>query len=127
MRAYIDTDVLVWHLRGEKKANRLLKRLRDLEGYELWTGVMQRGEVLFHMRPEEEDATVAFMSLINTSPVNQEIIDRAAAIFREWHPSAGVDENDAILAATALLTGGQVFTQNVKHYPMQGLVVKKGW
>jgi len=29
MKAYIDSDVLIWHLRGERKALNLLKKLRD--------------------------------------------------------------------------------------------------
>ena len=47
MRAYIDSDVLIWHLRGERKALNLLKRLRDKEKFNLWIGAMQRAEVVF--------------------------------------------------------------------------------
>ena len=46
---------------------------------------------------------------------------------RRWHPSHGVDVNDAILAATAAATGGKIVTQNVKHYPMTDVAVVKGW
>ena len=28
MKAYLDSDVLIWHLRGERKALNLLMRLR---------------------------------------------------------------------------------------------------
>ena len=44
MKAYIDSDVLIWHLRGERKALNLIKRLRDKEQYDLWIGAMQRAE-----------------------------------------------------------------------------------
>lgn len=37
------------------------------------------------------------------------------------------DVHDCILAATALQTGGIIFTQNKKHYPMPELVVTKAW
>ena len=47
MRAYIDSDVLIWHLRGERKALSLLKRVRDNEQFDLWIGAMQRAEVVF--------------------------------------------------------------------------------
>ena len=56
MRAYIDSDILVWHLRGEDKAKKLLINLRDVERYSLYTGVMQRAEVVFFMRLEEENS-----------------------------------------------------------------------
>lgn len=35
MRAYIDSDVLIWHLRGERKAARLLTSLQNHGAYEL--------------------------------------------------------------------------------------------
>ena len=127
MRAYVDTDILIWHLRGECKALGFLRRLRDDKAYELWTGAMQRAEVVFFMRPEEEEPTFLFLSQFKTAPVDQGIIDEAAALYRAWHPSHGLDINDAILAAPALRTGGQVFCLNKKHYPMPDVLVKKAW
>ena len=41
MKAFVDSDVLIWHLRGERKALNLLKNLRDKENCALWTGAMQ--------------------------------------------------------------------------------------
>lgn len=38
---------------------------------------------------------------------------------------AGIDVNDAMLAATA--TGGKTYTQNLEHYPMPDVAVLKGW
>ena len=62
MKAYIDSDVLIWHLRGERKALNLLKRLRDKEQYDLCIGAMTRAELVFFMRPAEESATLLFLS-----------------------------------------------------------------
>ena len=127
MRAYIDSDVLIWHLRGERKAMRFLRRLAADERYELWTGAMQRAEVVFFMKPEEEEPTVLFLSRFKTAPVNQGIVDRAAALYRGWRPSHGLEINDAILAATAMETGGQIFCLNTKHYPIPTLVATRAW
>jgi predicted nucleic acid-binding protein len=79
------------------------------------------------MRPGEESATLSFLSRFKTEPVTREIVDEAAGFFRRWHRSHGVDVNDAILAATAAATGGKIYTQNVKHYPMPDVAVIKGW
>ena len=127
MRAYVDSDVLIWHLRGERKALRFLKRLRDGGDYELWTGALQRAEVAFFMRPGEEEGTDLFLTQFNTSPIDESIVDAAASLYRRWHPSHGIDVNDALLAATALQSGGRIFCLNLKHYPMPGLLVTRAW
>ena len=127
MRAYIDSDVLIWHLRGERKALNFLRNLRDGGEYELWIGAMQRAEVVFFMRPEEKEVTELFMSQFKTAPVDQSVVDAAGALCRKWHPSHGIDVNDAILAATAMQTGGRIFCLNRKHYPMPEVLVKKAW
>jgi len=127
MRVYVDSDILIWHLRGEQKAAALLRRLARETDTELWTGAMQRAEVVFFMRPEEEAKTLSFLSRIRTQPVTQPIVDRAAALYRRWHPSHGIGVNDAILAAVAQETGGKILTQNLKHYPMPDVTVQKGW
>ncbi|MBW1796525.1 MAG: PIN domain-containing protein [Deltaproteobacteria bacterium] len=127
MRAYIDSDILIWHLRGQRKALNFLRRLRDGEEYELYTGVMQRAEVVFFMRPDEEESTLLFLSQFKAESIDQERIDEAASLYRKWHPSHGIDINEAILAATSIHTGGRIFCLNRKHYPMPQALVTKAW
>ncbi len=127
MRAYVDSDILIWHLRGERKALRFLQTLQGRPEYSLWTGALQRAEVVFFMRAEEEADTLAFLSQFSTAAVDQRIVDRAGALYRRWNPSHGVDVNDAILAATAFETGGKIFCLNTRHYPMPDILVEKGW
>jgi predicted nucleic acid-binding protein len=125
--ALIDSDVLIWHLRGELKALRLLKKLRDKEQAELCIGAMQRAEVVFFMRPEEEEVTLLLLSQFRTLPVDEQIIDKAGAIYRQWHPRHGTDVNDAILAATAMHMNGTIYTLNIKHYPKTEVAVRRAW
>lgn len=127
MRAYVDSDVLIWHLRGQTQAADLLRSLSVEPATRLWVGALQRAEVVFFMRPEEKKATLALLSRFKTAEVTQAIVDAAAEFYRQWHPSHGIDVNDAILAATVASTGGTIYTQNVKHFPMRDVVVLKGW
>jgi predicted nucleic acid-binding protein len=127
MKAYIDSDVLIWHLRGERKALNLLKRLRDKEQYDLWIGAMNRAELVFFMWPAEESVTLLFLSQFQTAPVDQQIIDKAGEFYRKWNPGNGTDVNDAILAATVLKTGGKIYTLNSKRYPMPEITVQRAW
>ena len=127
MRAYVDSDILIWHLRGEPRAGNFLRQLSRERNTEMWTGALQRAEVVFFMRPSEAPATMSFLSRFKTEAVTQEVVDDAAVIYREWHPSCGMDVNDAMLAATVAATGGKLYTLNVKHYPMTDVVVERAW
>ncbi len=127
MRAYIDSDVLIWHLRGEQKARNLLLRLQQEKNCALYVGVMQRAEIVFFMQQREEKETELFLSQFKTQAVDQEIIDKAGALYRKWHPGHGIDVNDAILAATAMQTGGIIYTLNTRHFPMPEVNVQRAW
>jgi hypothetical protein len=127
MRAYIDSDILIWHLRGEGKAAAVLRRLSAEPGTDLWIGALQRAEVIFFMRHRDVTATRAFLSRFKTEAVTQTIVDHGGDLYLQWHLSHGIDENDAILAATVAVTGGKIYTQNLKHYPMPDIAVLKGW
>lgn len=127
MRAYIDSDILIWHLRGDIKALKFFEVMRSRREYELWIGAMQRAEVVFFMREGEEDSTMYFLSQFTTAPVTGDIIDVAGRLYRLWNPSHGTDINDAILAATVQNTGGKLYCLNKKHYPMPDLVVEPAW
>jgi predicted nucleic acid-binding protein len=127
MRAYIDSDILIWHLRGERKALNLLTQLRDDAQFDLWIGAIQRAEVVFFMRPAEESTTLLFLAQFQTASVDEQIIDKAGEFYREWNPRSGTDVNDAILAATVLQTGGTIYILKSKHYPMPEVPVQRAW
>ena len=127
MRAYIDSDILIWHLRGHKQALDFFSKIGKRQEYEMWIGAMQRAEIVFFMRPGEEEETLRFLSQFKTEKVDQEIIDKAGEYYHRWSPSHGIDINDAILAPTAIKTGGKIYCLNTKHYPIPNLIVEKGW
>lgn len=127
MRAYVDSDILIWHLRGEKKALSFLQDLQKNHDYEMWIGALQRAEIVFFMKAEEEENTLLMFSQFKTASVDQACIDLAGKLYRKWNPSHGLDINDAILAALAMQTGGKIFCLNKKHYPMPEVIVERPW
>jgi predicted nucleic acid-binding protein len=127
MRVYLDSDVLIWHLRGDKKAHRFLRELFGNPEYEPWTGALQRAEIVFFMRPGEEEATLLLLSQLKTAILDQETVDAASVLYRKWNPGFGTDVNDAVLAATAMKSGGIIYCLNKKHYPMPEIMVRKAW
>lgn len=127
MRAYVDSDILIWHLRGERRAADFLARLASEPQRELWIGALQRAEIVFFMRGSEERNTLAFLSRFKTQAATQSVVDRAGRLYREWNPSHGIDVNDAFLAAMIEETGGVLYTLNLRHYPMPGIRAQKAW
>ena len=125
MRAYIDSDILIWHLRGNNKALVFLQELQQKREFELWIGAIQRAEVVFFMRHEEEKDTLLFLSQFKTAVLDQSVVDLGGILYRQWHPSHGLDINDALLAALVMQTGGKLFCLNMKHYPMPDIIVEK--
>ena len=126
MRTYIDSDVLIWHLRGHAKAARFLSQLSD-SGADLWMGALQRAEIVFFVKPAEAEATMHLLARFKTEPITAGIVDDAGTLYRQWNPSHGIDVNDAVLAAAVMKTGGRIVTLNIKHYPMPDLVVIRPW
>jgi predicted nucleic acid-binding protein len=122
-RWLVDTSVLIDHLRGDVRARRLL-----VEGvrsaHELWSATVVRTEVLAGMRSGEEAATFKLLAQFRWQEISIDVADRAGDLARRYlrsHP--GVDTVDYLIAASALLLGAELRTQNVKHFPMfAGLV-----
>ena len=85
--------------------------------------MLQRAEIVFFMHENEKATTMRLLSRFKTAPVTAEIVDDAGTLYRRWNPSHGIDVNDAVLAATAMRTGGRIYTLNLKHYPMPDVVV----
>ena len=126
MRAYLDADILIWHLRNHPTATALIASLHAAAA-DLWAAASQRMEILAHMRAPEEANTLRLLALFRTQPITEPIVDLGAELFRRFHPSHGIGKNDALLAAAAMLTDGRIVTRNMKHFPMPGLVVQQGW
>jgi predicted nucleic acid-binding protein len=125
MRAYIDSDILIGHLRGDAKALHFLNELQENQEYEPWIGAIQRAEIVFFMRKDEEKNTLLFLSQFKTAPLDQERVDTGAKLYHKWNPTHGTDINDALLAATVMQTGGKIYGLNKKHYPMPEIIFEK--
>ena len=71
------------------------------------------------MRLPERSATHSLLSLFEWIPVDEALADRAgraARHYRRSHP--GVDPVDYVIAATVESLGAELWTRNVKHFPM---------
>lgn len=114
----IDTSVLIDHLRGSKQAREALVGVRR-SGRNILGSVLTRTEILGGMRATETAPTRALLSVIDWIEVTEEIADAAGALACEYRRShSGIDVADYVIAATATACGAQLWTRNVKHFPM---------
>jgi predicted nucleic acid-binding protein len=119
----VDTDVLIWHLRGYPQATR---RLDELGALTLST--VSYLEVLQGMRNKAELLAVKKMLERRSAtllPITETITLRATELMESLTLSHGLQMGDALIAATALDHGLPVLTANVKHFgTVAGLTVE---
>ncbi|MCM0608482.1 MAG: type II toxin-antitoxin system VapC family toxin [Ideonella sp. WA131b] len=119
----VDTDVLIWHLRGYPQA---MRRLDELGALTL--SAVSYLEVLQGMRNKAELVAVKKMLAHRAAtllPVSEAITRRAIELMEAITLSHGLQMGDALIAATALDHGLPVLTANVKHFgAVQGLKVE---
>ena len=110
----VDTDVLIWHLRGYPQATRRLDELGALT-----LSAVSYLEVLQGMRNKAELEAVKKMLQHRAAtllPVSEVITQRAIELMEAITLSHGLQMGDALIAATALDHGLPVLTANVKHF-----------
>jgi predicted nucleic acid-binding protein len=114
----LDTSVAVDHLRGVTAAVELLASQVE-EGQALVASELVRFELLAGVRPSEIDALEHFFSSLLWLTVDEDIT-RAAGLLARKHRRAhsGIDDVDYLIAATAIVSGAELLTTNVRHFPM---------
>ena len=123
----LDSDVLIWHLRGHEPTVRLLRELAQERREEEGEGVSPLGcsvisvfEVRVGMRPEEEEATERLLSVLERYVVDESIAERAADYYRSFaRQGIMLHIADLLIAATASLYRLGLVTYNRDHFPME--------
>ncbi len=114
----LDTSVLIDHLRGNAEAH---ARLRGAvaTGERLVASVLTKVEVLAGMRTSEEQATRRLFDSLGWIEVDDDLAEHAGALARRYLPThPGVDPVDYVIAATTQQLGAELWTRNLKHFPM---------
>ncbi|MDX8397578.1 MAG: type II toxin-antitoxin system VapC family toxin [Mariprofundaceae bacterium] len=110
----IDTDVIIWHMRGNEKARDVIYELKEpaisiITQMELVQGLRNKQEqVLLHRFIEQFGFQVIAVSEV--------ISQRALFLMEEWRLSHQMLMADALIAATAIEHGLSLLSGNEKHY-----------
>ena len=110
----VDTDVLIWYMRGDKNA---FKVIENLNGF--YTSVVTYIELVQGLRNKSEliELRKAYR-LWNTKIlyINEEISSKAMFYIERHYLSNSLQLADALIASTAITNGLSLLTGNDKHY-----------
>jgi predicted nucleic acid-binding protein len=116
--ALVDTSVLIDYLRGVEPARDLLRSAFEREEV-VAASVLSRIELSIGMRPAERRATDALVGALRWLAVDSSVTEEADALARRYGRShSGIDAVDYCVAASARLHGMELWTLNVRHFPM---------
>lgn len=120
----IDTDVLIWYLKGNQNAFQIIE---DLENFCI--SVVTYMELVQGMRNKKELATLRkAMHAWKTQMlyISEEISIKAMFYVEQYFLSHSVQLADALIAATAHVHAVPILTGNDKHYrALKGLEIKR--
>ena len=110
----IDTDVIIWYLRGAEAAKKVIE-----ENIPFSISVVTYMELMQGMNNKEE--TRIFQKQIqkwniDIIQINKEISSRAMFYVQEYALSHSMMLADALIAATVVQTGETLLTANTRHY-----------
>jgi len=116
----VDTDVLIWNLRGNEQAAELLDaQPRFSISAVSWMGLVQGVRDASELRALKQALRFWEAGIVH---VDESISARAVFLVEEYALSHSLQLADALIAATALDTGLPLVTANDRHYRyIQGL------
>lgn len=118
MSALADTSVLIDYLRGRAPARELLRGAVE-RGDVVSASSLTRIELSIGMRRRERRRTDALVASLRWLPVDHSIAEEADALARRYGSShSGIDAVDYCVAASARVHGLDLWTLNVRHFPM---------
>ena len=120
----IDTDVLVWYMRGNEKAKRVIKNsdgfsISVITYMELVQGLRNKEELNF-LRNSFKSWNAAIIY------INEEISIKAMFFVEQYFLSHSLQLADALVGATSMVYGLPLLTANTKHYAViKNIILKK--
>jgi len=116
----LDSDVIIWHLRGRKEVTEMLRELQRF-GVPACSALSVI-EVQLGVKKGEEEKTDRFLGSLRVFDVNRKIANRAALLIRGYKAKGvKIEVPDAVIAGTCILNELVLVTYNTKHYPIPEL------
>lgn len=110
----IDTDILIWYMRGNKNAYMFIENLKGF-----FVSVVTYIELVQGMRNKNEldQLRKAFRSWdVGIQYITEEISVKAMFLVERYYLSHSLQLADALISSTCLVNGLQLATGNEKHF-----------
>ena len=110
----IDTDVIIWYMRGNSKAKAAVEKLNNffisvVTYMELVQGMRNKRElILLRSALRKWNVKILF--------INEDISAKSMFLVEQHYLSSSLVLADALIAATAVANGLKLLTGNTKHY-----------
>jgi len=110
----IDTDVLIWYLRGNTKARKIIDAnipfvISVITYFELLQGMRDKNELRDLQKQLKRWSTKIIQ-------INESISTYAMYLIENYYMSHALEAGDALIAATSLENNEILLTANIKHY-----------
>ncbi len=114
----IDTDVLIWILRGRVDIkNKMEEFIKDIEE-KLYISPIQIAEVYAGLKEKEKIDTALFLDALPCIDITDQIGKLSGEYLNLYRKSHGITMADAMIAACSRIYNLRLWTLNRKHYPM---------
>lgn len=116
----IDTDILIWVLRGNKKYEDLLQNLKNKDSLSISTITI--AEVYKNIYPSEMMKTENVLHEFETWDVTTPIAKQGGLYWKQYAKQLkNLNLTDCLIAGTANLNNLILVSLNIKHFPMKDI------
>lgn len=118
----IDTDILIWVLRGNKKYEDFLQILKDKEALSISTITV--AEIYKNIYPSEMVKTENLLNEFQTWDVTPSIAKQAGLYWQEYVKKLkNLSLTDCLIAGCANVNNLVLVSLNTKHFPMKDIKI----
>lgn len=118
----LDTDVLIWILRGKTDIIEKISSLK--ENNEIAISVISIAEIYKNIFPSELRSTEDFINQHVFINVNESIAKDAGLYWQQYSKKfEKFSLTDCLIAACAKSQGAKLISYNIKHYPMTDIEI----
>ncbi len=118
----IDTDILIWVLRGNKKYEEFLQNLKDKEALSI--SAVTIAEIYKNIFPSEIMKTENVLNQLQTWDITSAIAKQAGFYWQQYAKKLkNLSLTDCLIAATANVNNVTLVSLNIRHFPMKDISI----